>query len=429
MTVRARKLTLVGIVVAAAAATGVFAARDLWSPPLGVPLHTVAEQPFRRRVVAEGVLKPADATPITVPGEVFGAVRIAWMVEEGAAVAAGEPVVRLDPTELERQRVAAEEDRTSADLKLGKATAEAGAARRNLERDADLAAAELAHAEGFAKKDEQVFSRVEIVESEVDRDLAEQRREHAESERSIRERLAATEAALVGVERQKADIALERAETGLRLLEVVAPHAGFVTRHRDWRGVKVNEGDTVWRGQKLGEIPNLARLQAEVWVLEADAGGLQPGQTAVITVEGQAGAPLKGKVERVQSVAQPRIPGSPVQYFGVTLALDGPPPPALKVGHRVRAELALEDRAAAIVVPRQAVFEVEGESVVYRLRDGELEAVAVTLGPMAAGRAVVTAGLAAGDRIALADPKAAADAAATPAPGGAGPSLPGAAAR
>jgi HlyD family secretion protein len=422
---RLRRVVVAAASLCVVAAGAGLALRERWSGEVTVPLHTVAEEPFRRRVVAEGVLQPAEATPIAVPGEVFGSVRIAWMVPEGAVVQAGDPVVRLDPTDFERELVTALEDRRAAGLKLGKAEAEAAAARRNLQRDADLAGEELAHASTFAKKDATVFSRLEIVESEVDQQVASERQTHANDERGIREQLAGTEQALIGVERRKADIALDRAETGLRLLEMRAPHAGFITRHRDWRGNKVREGDTVWRGQKLGEIPNLARLQAEVWVLEADAGGLKADQVANITVEAHPGTPLAGRVARVQGVAQPRIPGSPVQYFGVALALDAMAGESFKVGQRVRAEIVLEEHEKAVVLPRQAVFEVEGKSVVYRLAGSSFETVPVVLGAMSAGRVVVTSGLAAGDRVALADPHAEATPEATPG-ASRGPELPGA---
>jgi multidrug efflux pump subunit AcrA (membrane-fusion protein) len=78
----------------------------------------------------------------------------------------------------------------------------------------------------------------------------------------------------------------------------------------------------------------------------------------------------------------------------------------MRPGQRVQAELLLAAVEDALVVPRQAVFEVEGESVVYRRRDGGYEAVPVTLGPSGPGRVVVESGLEEGDVIALADPAA-----------------------
>jgi HlyD family secretion protein len=277
-----------------------------------VPLLTVEPETFLRRVVAEGNLRAAQATPITVPQEIWGAVRIAWMVAEGEPVAAGEIVARLDPTDLERGYLDAIDQRATADLQLERAAVQAAAATRNLERDADLAGLELEHVQSFQRRDELVFSRLEIIESEVDEALALRRQEHAEAEKEVRRTLARTERELLEVERRRADLALERATTGLGLLEVTAPHRGFMIRERNWRGEPVRPGDTVWRGQKLGELPDLATMEAEVWVLEADAGGLAPGQRARVVVESRPEEPLDGVVTRVDGVARPRVPASPV---------------------------------------------------------------------------------------------------------------------
>jgi HlyD family secretion protein len=260
--------------------------------------------------------------------------------------------------------------------------------------------------QSFQRKDSLVFSRLEIVESEVDEELSRRRRDHAEQEKGIRGSLARTERELLEVERRRADLAWDRAATGLRLIEITAPHAGFVVRERGGRGQRVRVGDTVWRGQKLGELPDLSRMQAEVWVLEADAGGVAPGQRARVVVESRPGEPLEGSVARVDAVPKPRVPASPVQYFGVTLDLAEMVEGAWKPGQRVRAEILVEEREEALVVPRQAVFEGEGGApVVYRRQGrGGFTAVPVILGPMTPARVVVTAGLTSGDRIALRDP-------------------------
>jgi hypothetical protein len=76
----------------------------------------------------------------------------------------------------------------------------------------------------------------------------------------------------------------------------------------------------------------------------------------------------------------------------------------MKPGHRVVAELVLDERKDVLSVPRQAVFERAGTKIVYVRRGEEFEATAVRLGPAALGRIVVEEGLAAGERIALRDP-------------------------
>jgi HlyD family secretion protein len=150
-------------------------------------------------------------------------------------------------------------------------------------------------------------------------------------------------------------------------------------------------------------------------VLEADAGGLTPGRQALVTVESAPGVTWPAKIARVDALAKPRILGSPVQYFAVTLALDRTDPKLMKPGQRVQATLLLEQRKGALLVPRQALFEREGRTVVFR-RDARSRGgaagsggngfvpVEVKLGPSSLGRVVVDSGLHAGDVLAMRDP-------------------------
>ena len=67
---------------------------------------------------------------------------------------------------------------------------------------------------------------------------------------------------------------VKRAEDALTRLEVKAPNAGVLVLERDWRGLNKSVGDTVWPGEKLGELPKVSDMQAALFVLEADAGDL-----------------------------------------------------------------------------------------------------------------------------------------------------------
>ena len=98
-----------------------------------------------------------------------------------------------------------------------------------------------------------------------------------------------------------------------------------------------------------------------------------------------------------------------MQYFSVTLGLEETDPEIMKPGQRVRATLVLVELDAAIVVPRQAVFEKEGKKFIYRVvyRQGGsgFEEVEVRLGPSSLGRVVLQDGISEGDAIALRDLK------------------------
>jgi multidrug efflux pump subunit AcrA (membrane-fusion protein) len=370
-----------------------------------VPVATARREPFQRTIVAEGNLKASRATPIPAPLEAEGPLRIAWMLPDGSRVEGGQVVVRFDPTEKEKEVADGKSDRGVSDLRIAKRAAEDGAALRNLERDARQAQLELEQARTFQSKDPLVFSRTQIIESEIDQDLAGRRADHADAARATKASLSRTDLDLLAIERRKAELKIRDGERGLRALEVTAPHDGILTYERNWRGDTPRVGETVWSGQPVAELPHLGEMEAEVFVLEADAGGLGTGLDAAVRVEARSDAVFAARVERVDSLARPRVRGSPVQYFGLTLSLGRTDPEVMKPGQRVRAEIVLDHRAEALVVPREAIFERDGRKLAFRRRGGSFEPVEVVLGPVALGRVVVEAGLEAGDEVALRDPE------------------------
>lgn len=380
-----------------------------------VPLYRVEQRPFVHRVPAQGNLKAARATPVSVPRGAPGPFRVAWIAPDGAPVSAGEVVVRFDSTDIENNLRNAEDDLRSARLRLQKEQVQAGAELRKLERDAEMARMELENASRFLKKDELIFSRNDIIESEIDSTLAQERERHAREARRTQGDLSGTEQELLGIELRQAGAKIAQARQALSALEVRAPHDGVLVLARNWRGEPTRVGDTVWSGQALAEIPDLSTMGAEVYVLEADAGGLATGKTATIALESALDRTYPARITRVDSLARPRVRGLPVQYFGVTLTLDRTDSGVMKPGQRVQADLLLAERKEALVLPRQAVFEREGKTVAYRRRPGGgFEPVAVTLGPSGMGRVVIESGLKPGDRVALVDPTRSAD---EPAPG------------
>jgi len=397
----------IGLGVAALAVAGASAVVPRfsgWFADQRIPVVAVKREDFRRRVVAEGNLKAVRATPLTAPMEAQGPLKIAWLLPDGSDVVAGQVVVRFDPTDKEKEVADGLADRDTADRRITKLRVEDAAEMKNLERDADQARLELESSRTFQTKDPTVFSRVEIIESEIDEGLAGKRSEHANVSRKTKASLAKADLDLLEIERRKADIRVRQGESGLKSLEMVAPHAGIVTYQRDWRGNIPRVGETVWSGEPIAEIPDLTEMEAEIFVLEADAGGLANGLPATVKLESQPNQPYQGQIKRVDSLARPRFRGTPVQYFSVTLGLDKTDPASMKPGQRVGADLVMDERKGVFVVPRDAIFEKDGKKVVYRRKGGEFEPVAIELGPLALGKVVIEKGLSEGDVVALRDP-------------------------
>ncbi len=398
---RLGRLAAAGLAAAGAAAL-LLAARA--NDP-DVPTLTVETAPWVRRVVAEGNLRAVKSTDLTAPTPAGWRIyTIATLVDDGSWVRAGDVVVRFDPTEFEKDLEDGRADRAVADAHLAKADSAREATVSNLQRDADVAEQERDHAERFQTTDTTLYSRNEIVDSQLDTELAQARQEHAESAQAVTQELSKSDRQLLEIEKHKAQLTVSQAESDLEHLEVTAPHDGIVVLAKDRSGEVMRVGDNVFPGQRVATLPDLDAMEAEVYVLEADAGGLAPGQHATVTLEAHPDKTFSGSVATVEPIAQPRQRGTPVQYFRTVIHLATTDQALMKPGQRVRAEIVLDEAPEAVAVPRQAVFKSDGASVVYR-RDGRgFDAVPVTLGSTGLGRVVITAGLEAGDEIALVDP-------------------------
>ena len=367
------------------------------------PMVEVKKAPFTRQVTAEGYLRAVKSTPLSAPTGGRGGQKIAWMVRDGSKVAKGDVVLRFDPTELEKKLQDGQADRAAADAKIAKETVTAGAAVRDRNRTAEMSSAELEKQKQFASKDTLIFSRNQIAESAIDEGLSIAKVDHANATKTIESSLSASKVDLIAVEKRKAELQVKLAEKGLASIELRAPHDGIIVFEQDWRGNLPHVGDTVWPGQTVASLPLLDEMEAEVFVLEADASGLAVGNPASVTLESHPEPPFDGKVARIDSLAKPRVREVPIQYFGATIGLSTTDRERMKPGERVHALLTLEAKEA-LTVPRQAVFEREGNTVVYRAQNGKLEPVVVKLGASTPGSVVIEDGLKDGDRIATEAP-------------------------
>ena len=377
-------------------------------PATEVPTYVVSHGDFSRKIHAEGNLEAADATLLGPPTKVRRPLKIAWLAPDGSWVKEGDVVIRFDPTDLEEELKEGRHDRATSDSQITQKTVREEGGQRNLERDAEVANLELDYAEGFQGKDTQIFSRTEIIEAEIDKTLALTKKDHAADAGRVHGELAQAELDLLAIERRKAELTISQAEEGLQDLEVRAPHDGIFVLKKVW-GRQPEVGQMVWGGNAVAEIPKPETMEARIYVLEADAGGLEVGLEASILLDAHPGVSHPATVNKVAVLAQRRNHRVPIQYFAVTLALDRTMPEVMKPGQRVQAVLTLDELEDVLTVPRQAVFEEDGKKIVYARRGGRFEPVEVELGPAAPGRLVIENGLEEGDRIALRDPTRPAD--------------------
>src|SRR6185369_13460903 len=144
-------------------------------------------------------------------------------------------------------------------------------------------------------------------------------------------------------------------------LEIRAPHDGTFTLQRwGFRGT-LHAGDRAFAGMRIAEISTSEQMDAEVYVLEADAGGLQAGRKATVVLEAQPDVLWQARVKRVDPFPKPRQPEVPAQYFATLVEMEGNTA-GLRPGQRLHATIVLDEQPKVLVVPRQAVFRRDNDS-------------------------------------------------------------------
>ena len=399
-----RALATAAVIAIAGAAASAVRGRTADPAGTGVPAITVTRSQFVRRVTAEGNLRAVHATPVQIPRiDGWGGLKLAWLAPDTSRVKTGDVVARFDAVEATRQLREAEVELESSTLLLRKEQLRAAA---NDARYADQATLDREQAEQtrrYQATDPLLFSRTEIAEAEIAERLASAQQVYAEFAREVNRSVAGSDIALAELSRQRARLAHDHAQTALAKLELRAPGDGVLMIRRDYRGDLPHLGAQLPFEATLADLPVTDEMEAELFVLEADGNGLEVGQAADVVLESTPDTVFHGKVRLVDKLARPRESGVLLQYFGAVIALDHTDRAVMKPGQRVRGTLVLDQRDA-IVVPRQAVVERAGVTVVYRRDAHGFTPVPVEIAAATPGRVAIVAGLTDGDVIAGRDP-------------------------
>ena len=343
-----KRFWIAGALVVVAAAAGVAFVRRGPAPLV------VDVQPAQRKAVLRAVATASGEIVATryadIGATAMGRV-VSLPVSEGARVRRGQLLARIDPVQAETQAASAgalldalraEQRATVEAVTTSIATRDAAAARA---REAALAlrrARELQRG-GFSAQAE-----VDAAQAASDSAEAQLRAATADVTRAQR----AADAARQRVTQAGAEH--RRSRDVLAKTEIVSPMDGTVTR------LNVREGETVvvgiqnQPGTTLMTVSDLAAVNAEVKVAEADVLRLQVGHPAVVTLEAAPGRTWRGHVAEIGASALPQTTGAAAREFRVVIRIDDDAA-GLRPGLTCDAEIVTAEERRALAVPLQAV--------------------------------------------------------------------------
>lgn len=192
-------------------------------------------------------------------------------------------------------------------------------------------------------------------------------------------------------EQLRFDVETARAANRLANLElsyanVTAPISGVIAQRM------IKTGNFVQINTPIFRIVDTSRLEATLNVPEREIAVLKAGLPVQLQVDALPGRSFTGTVDRVAPVVD-----SGSGTFRVVASFDSVG--SLQPGMFGRLRIDYDNRADALVVPRTALLDDEGEPAVFRVDGKVVKRVPVTLGYIDGAWAEVRRGLKAGDRV------------------------------
>lgn len=388
---RKKKIILIiGILLLLGVVVGLSVTRSGRDVPT-VEVETVKRRPLlEARVTANGEIRPLNFYELT--SEVAGRV-IEIYVREGDVVKKGQPLLKVDPTQIEANLSrdmaalrAAQAEKENAEVQLRAALnnisnveAMLASARYDLERSkADFTLAQQDYERSQKLVEEEVISKAEF-------DAAESRFRAAQAlvraqesrvkqlEAQLREAKIRVEAARAAV--RSADARIAQAQASLRATQdqfsktiQKAPIDGVIA------SLPIRVGQyalTTFQTTPLLTIADMSEIRVEVQVDETDVTSVKPGQKAKIKVDALGDKELDGVVKEVGQAPITQGPGGlsslsttsqEAKDFKVVISLVNLTDEvrnALRPGMSATATITTDVRHNVIAIPVQAIVERE----------------------------------------------------------------------
>lgn len=361
--------------------------------PAEVPVASVRRGTITSSIETNGRIEPAE--PYRVQAAVAGLIKRV-LVQAGDRVQTGQVLVELDDSEHLARVREAEAALVAAQAEL--AMLERGGPVSQLaqvEHELKLAQAELEQAdfelarlERLARK--QAATSLEVEQARHRRQLAALRVSSLEAKRGSLVDPHQREVARARL--NQAQAALERARQQLDHCRLRSPIAGSVI------SVAVQPGDYLASGSLVAEIAPMDTVRVVILVDEPELGRVRLGQRFRLTWDGAPGRTWTGRIVRLPS----QIVAEGTRQVGRVLGqLDDNSGYHWPAHTNVNIEIFCGEARNALVVPREALRQRDGQTGAYCVREGRLEWRVIQVGLTSPNWVQVLGGLSEGDRVVL----------------------------
>ncbi len=352
------------------------------APPAGEAMVTRGD--LAATVQATGRVEAERRARLSLP---MGGTVASVLVEVGDAVAAGEPLLALDPQEVALRVREAEAALRAAQAQQAKAESPASPGEVEAAQ-AQLRAARLALSVAEATLDEVAAEEQASSEEAVKVEEARAGLEGAEAAlRRLVDGPTVEERAALVAQVEQAQVRVAQAQAALAGTTLRAPFDGTVVERL------VSAGERVNPTQPLLSVADLNTMVVAAEVDEVDVGRVEAGQMVTVTLDAFPARPLTGEVQRIAPAAgEPRGATS----YRTIIHFDPEGVPA-RLDMAADVQVRTANATDVLLLPLSAIRYAETQPFVLVRRGGQPTEQEVTLGAQDERQVEIVAGLAEGE--------------------------------
>ncbi|MGL1957029.1 MAG: efflux RND transporter periplasmic adaptor subunit [Colwellia sp.] len=362
-------------------------------------LYKVNEQDFDIIIPAKGELFAAKATTINAPSG-RRSKNIAWLAPEYSLVKKDQVIARLDGEALEVASKKRQNEIAINEQDFNEKNGDLSQQQNAINEDIGLVDKEKIFAQQFSIDDIRIRSKLDILDSMQNTEYLQTKQQYLSWKNDSFTNTANGERDIISMKQSQIQNKLDQLNANLAQLEIKAPHDGLLTYTANWRGEKPKEGQTLWPGQKIAEIPDISKMQIKLQVVETEAIGLATKQKVSFYLNSTYNKKFAGTVANVALFPQTIKRGDPLKYFEVVVDINEQQD-IFSPGKKVTAEIEVRQAHKKLIVPLQSIFTKNNKAYAYVYQQGDFHKTEVSLGATSLSHAVITSGLVSGQEISL----------------------------
>lgn len=342
--------------------------------------YSVMKGPFRQSVIETGELQAVNASFLTMPriNYIYGYnFKILGLAEHGKTVHKGEPVIKVDPSSVQKYIIDRRESLENEKATVNKLRAqqtnnlqELKSQLRNEQGSYDIKKLGVEKSQfesaGIRKVLELEFRQAEIRLNKLRRTL------------DLRPTLDSLDFRIQQIKVTQKENELKAAQEALEKLTVYSPLEGIFVVEENWNsGQTIRIGDQVSIGQPVAKIPDIRTMKVKGFIQENDISKIKPGLPVIVRLDALPAVAFNGKINTIGKICIPKDDKKIFQTEVVISETDL----RLKPGMTVSCEYITYEGKDELFVPNNCILAENKHYYVFIKKRGKIRKTEIKTGP------------------------------------------------